>query len=165
MRKLYEIDKDIELCIMEGTDYETGEFRDFDKLNELQMERETKLENVALFIKDSRAEADAIQAEISRLDERMEKLLRNADGAEHWLAEALKGEKFSTSKVECTFRKSTVVEVDKDFCQYAYSIGQYMFLTHHETDTPNRAKIKEFLKNGGQLEHCKLVEKNNITVR
>ena len=45
---LYEIDNAILECI----DLETGEIIDTDKLDALQLERETKIENVALWIKD-----------------------------------------------------------------------------------------------------------------
>ena len=45
--RLYEIDEAILSCI----DTDTGEILDADKLNALQIEREEKLENVALWIK------------------------------------------------------------------------------------------------------------------
>lgn len=51
--KLYEINEAILGCI----DQETGEVIDPEKLDALTMERETKLENVALWIKDLKAEA------------------------------------------------------------------------------------------------------------
>ena len=56
--KLYEIENAILECI----DTETGEVIDIERLNELQMERETKIENVACWIKDLKAEAEAIKA-------------------------------------------------------------------------------------------------------
>ena len=59
MMKLYEIDA----AIMECIDLETGEIVDADRLTALQMEREQKLENVALWIKDLDAEAKALKAE------------------------------------------------------------------------------------------------------
>ena len=40
---IYEIDQ----AIMECVDFETGEIIDTEQLDELQMERDTKLENVA----------------------------------------------------------------------------------------------------------------------
>ena len=46
--KLYEIDNAILECI----DMETGEIIDIDKLNELELERESKIEGVAGWIKD-----------------------------------------------------------------------------------------------------------------
>jgi hypothetical protein len=165
MRSLYEIDKSIEQCIIDGTDFETGEFVAFDELNELQMERDQKIEGVALYVKDARAEAAAIKAEITVLKARMDKLNRNADGASEWIASALNGSKFSTSKVDCTFRRSEAVETDEEFCQWAYGVGMYDLITHKESDEPNKAKIKAFLKNGGELEHCSLVNKNNLTIK
>ena len=50
--KLYEIDEQILNCI----DAETGEIIDADMLNALQMERDAKIEGVALWIKDLKAE-------------------------------------------------------------------------------------------------------------
>ena len=151
---------------MDGTDFETGEFNAFDRLNELQMERDAKLEGVALYVKDCRAEATAIKAEMEILKARMDKLNRNADGAEGWLADNLKGQKFSTSKVECSFRKSVVVEVTDDFLYWATVNGKCDLITYKETSTPNKAKIKELLRTGGNLaDKAKLVEKMNISVR
>ena len=46
--KLYEIDEAILNCI----DTETGEIIDADQLDKLTMERDTKIENVACWIKD-----------------------------------------------------------------------------------------------------------------
>lgn len=165
MRKLYEINSDIERCILEGTDFETGEFSAFDELNALQMERDAKLEGVALFVKDSRAEAAAIKGEIDTLKKRMDKLNRNADGAEAWLSINLAGEKFSTPKCECVFRKSEAVEVDEQFCDWAYQFEKDAFITITQKITPDKAEIKRWLKQGNTLEHCKLVERQNLTVK
>ena len=57
--KLYEIDK----AILECVDQETGEIIDTEKLSDLQMQKDTKVENIALWIKDLLAEADAIKNE------------------------------------------------------------------------------------------------------
>ena len=165
MRKFYEINADIERAIMEGTNYETGEFEAPEILEMLCMERDQKFENVALFVKDSRAEAEAIKNEIATLKARMDKLNRNADGAERWLAENLAGQKFSTSKVECSFRRSEAVEVDEIFCEWAETFEQDQFINIKHTVTPNKTEIKKFLKAGGTLEHCQLVEKQNIQIK
>lgn len=166
MRKLYEIDKDIEALIESGIDPETGEVTiDDSVLESLQIEREQKIENVVLYYKDIKAKHIAITHEIMNLEDRAKKLDNTLLSLKEYLAKALDGQKFSTAKVECSFRRSESVEVDESFCQYAYDTAQYDFITHKETDTPNKAKIKAFLKNGGTLEHCKLVEKNNLTVR
>ena len=59
---IYEIDQ----AIMECVDLETGEIIDTEQLDKLQMERDAKLENVACWIKDLKAEAEALKAEISQ---------------------------------------------------------------------------------------------------
>ena len=56
---LYEIDQSIKALV----DPETGELLDYEAFARLQMEREAKLENIALWIKDLRAKAEEIKAE------------------------------------------------------------------------------------------------------
>ena len=63
---IYEIDNEIMNCV----DMETGEVIDTDKLNDLQMERDAKIENVALWIKELKAEAEAIKNEKQALADR-----------------------------------------------------------------------------------------------
>ena len=55
--KLYEINEQILDCI----DSETGEVIDPEKLNNLQIAKDEKLENLALWYKDLLAEANALK--------------------------------------------------------------------------------------------------------
>ena len=64
--KLYEIDNAILDCI----DLETGEVIDTERLDALNMERDAKVENVACWIKDLMAEANAIKVEKLALAQR-----------------------------------------------------------------------------------------------
>ena len=105
--KLYEIDNAILDCI----DMETGEIIDIDKLNELELERETKIENVACWIKDLKVEAEAIKTEKQALAERQRVAENKAESLKKWLAYALQGEKFKTPKCAISFRKTESVEV------------------------------------------------------
>ena len=56
---LYEINKEMLGC----WDAETGEILDEARLDELQIERDEKIENIACWIKNLRAEKDALKAE------------------------------------------------------------------------------------------------------
>ncbi|MBP0986458.1 MAG: siphovirus Gp157 family protein, partial [Oscillospiraceae bacterium] len=89
MRALYEIDQDILDCV----DVETGEILDTEKLDALQMERETKLEGVALWVKDLKAEAAAVKEEADKLTARKKALDNKIEGLKTWLLYALKGDK------------------------------------------------------------------------
>ena len=165
MRKLYEIDKDIEDLIAESIDPETGELVIDERLDILQLERETKLESVILYYKDVVAELEAVLKEIKTLEDRADSLANTRDGLRGYLTKALDGKKFSTPRCEANFRKSESVETDDEFCEWAVGAGRYEFVIHKEYDHADKTKIRTFLKNGGELEHCKLVEKNNITIK
>jgi hypothetical protein len=94
MRALYEIDEEILSCV----DQETGEILDTEKLDALQMEREEKLEGVALWVKDLKAEADAVKAEADKLTARKKALDNKIESIKTWLMMALGGEKLKTPR-------------------------------------------------------------------
>lgn len=167
MRKLYEIKADIENLLNSVTDPETGEVVDTDALDDLLMERDQKLESVALYCKDINAEIVAITHEIMIQEQRVERLKKTYEGLKHYLAAALDGQKFSTPKCEVSFRKSESVDIDEGFIEWASDINNLAlhFLKHKETITPDKTQIKQFLKSGGTLEHCRIIEKKNITIK
>ena len=63
---LYQIDAEI----LKVIDFETGEVLDEDKLEELQMSKNEKIENILLYIKNLNADAEIIKAEEKALAER-----------------------------------------------------------------------------------------------
>ena len=107
MRALYEINQDILDCV----DMETGEILDVEALNALQMEREAKLEGVALLVKDLKAEADAVKAEADKLTARKKALENKIDGLKNWLLFALGGEKLKTPRCNVYMMHNTKVNV------------------------------------------------------
>ena len=167
MRKLYEINRSIEELLETVTDPETGEICDMDALDDLLLEKEQKIESVILYYKDVMAEADAIGDEMNVLNQRYERLRTTADGLKGYINNALCGEKFKTARCEVSYRKSVSVDVDDWFCDWAYLQNEDMseYITHTESDKPNKAAIKQALKDGKQLEHCRLVEKQNISIK
>lgn len=166
MRKLYEIDSDIDALISNSIDAETGEVLiDDEALGKLQMEREQKIESVVLYSKDIDAEIDAIEREMYVLKERLLRLKKTGKGLTDYIAKALNGQKFSTARCECSFRKSVSVEVDDLFCEWADMNDLSEFINIEHTVTPNKTEIKKALKSGRELQHCQLVEKQNIHIK
>ena len=157
--KLYEIDNAILDCI----DTETGEVIDIDKLNELQLERDTKIENVACWIKDLKAEAEAIKAEKNALAERQKAAENKAESLKKWLAYALDGEKFKTARCSVSFRKTESVEVTEEGLE-ALMKGHDELLTYKAPE-PNKTAIKQAIKDGLNVDGVQLVQNVSTIIK
>lgn len=154
MATLYEIDQGILNCL----DLETGEILNVDKLSKLQMERDTKIENVALWIKNLNADIAAYKAEKDSFAEKEKQAKTKVEGLKTWLGFALNGNKFNTTKVAVSFRKSEVVEVDEEQCPKEWMSKKVTF-------SPDKTAIKNAIKQGREIEGCTLIEKNNIQIK
>ena len=111
---LFEIDKaiaDFEMDI----DPETGEVLNFDELDELQMAREQKCENIALLIKNKEAEKTAVGEQKKIFADRERVIGNEIDRLKEYLAYALGGEKFKTDKVVVSYRKSESVLIKDEY--------------------------------------------------
>ena len=104
---LYEIDSAILAC----TDQETGEIIDPEALTALQMERDRKIEGVALWVKDLKAEAEAIGNEVKALTARKKAAENKAERLKAWLGDALEGEVFKTGKVRISYTHNSRLNV------------------------------------------------------
>lgn len=157
--KLYEIDNAILDCI----DMETGEVIDIEKLNELQLERDTKIENVACWIKDLKAEAEAIKAEKQALAERQKVAENKVESLKKWLAYALNGEKFKTAKCAVSFRKSESVEVTDAGIKSL--MKEHDELLTYKAPEPNKTAIKQALKDGLNVDGVQLVHNTSTIIK
>lgn len=155
MANLYEIDQAILDCI----DTETGEVLDYERLTGLQMQRDKKVEAVACWIKNLVADAAAYKAEKEAFAEREKAASKKAERLKEWLATALEGQKFSSSRCAVNFRKSETVEVD-DVKRIPANL-----LRVKTTIDPDKTAIKTMLKAGLEIEGCRLVEKINTQVK
>lgn len=157
--KLYEIENAILDCI----DIETGEVIDTERLDALQMERDAKIENVALWIKDLKAEAEAIKAEKMALAERQRVAENKAESLKNWLAYALDGQKFSTAKCDVSFRKTEKVEIS-DVGMIRLMKEHDELLTYKEPE-PNKTAIKQALKDGLTVQGVQLVQNVSTIIK
>lgn len=158
---LYEIDMEILACV----DPESGEIIDFEKLEELQIQREEKIEKVALWYKNLVSDAEALKAEKTALAEREAAARQKAESLKKWLTDALNGSKMSTAKVAIAFRKSESVEIDDAaFGAWVQSNNRDDLLTYKEP-TPNKTAIKAAIKSGQTINGASIVEKNNIQIK
>lgn len=151
---LYELNAAIEACI----DEETGEVL-VDELEELAIERDTKIENIACWIKNLAAESAALKAE----EERLNKRRKTADNRILRLKEYLGAtmgpdEKMKTARVVIGHHKSEGLviadgtDLPEEFLKY-------------EAPKPMKAEIKKALKAGREIDGCSLVQNISITIR
>lgn len=154
MANLYEIDTQITECF----DADTGELLDAEKLENLMIEKENKFENVALWIKNLKADAAMYKAEKTAFAERQAAAERKAESLTMWLKNALGGKKFKTEKAEVNFRKTQKVEVidiwelNEDFVKYS-------------DPTPDKAAIKRAIKAGEEVKGAKLIDDISMTIK
>ena len=157
--KLYEINNAILNCI----DMETGEIIDIDKLNELELERDAKIENVACWIKELKAEAEAIKAEKLALAERQKVAENKVESLKKWVAYALGGQKFSTAKCSVSFRNTESVEVTEEGLEAL--MKEHDELLTYKAPEPNKKAIKDAIKDGLSVAGVQLVQNVSTIIK
>ena len=156
---IYEINEEILNCI----DLETGEIIDIDRLNDLQLERDAKIENVACWIKELKAEAEAIKTEKQTLAERQKVAENKAESLKKWLAFALNGEKFKTAKCSVSFRKTESVEVTDEGLNNL--MKEHDELLTYKAPEPNKKAIKDAIKDGLSVQGVRLECNTSVIIK
>jgi len=155
MASLYEINEQL----LALTDQETGEVIDVEKFDSLQIERNEKLENIALWYKNLNSEAAAYKAEKDAFAEKQKRAENKANSLKKYLDSALHGSKFSTVKVDISWRKSTsvnVLDVEKLPDEYKKT---------ETTVSADKTELAKALKSGVEIEGATLVENQNIQIK
>jgi len=157
--KLYEIMQEIEGLI----DSESGEILDFEKFEQLKIDRDIKIENIALWIKNLEAEAIAVTNERKSLQDREKSLNGKVEKLKEYLIFILQGNKFSTGKVAISYRKSVGLSIaDEETFKQLYK----KFCEVEEVIKIPKKEIKEFIQKGEfTFEGVELVEKQNLQIK
>lgn len=155
---IYEIDRRITELVNED-----GEIVDFEQVDALLIDREKKIENIALFIKNLRAEAKAMKDEEDALKKRRSAAETKLENLKGYLEYALGGKRFETPRARVNFRKSEHVEVDGEFIAWA-KLNRNDLLRYKEPEA-DKTVIKEMLKLGENIPHAKMVSISNVIIR
>jgi len=154
---LYQINDQIQKAIELGFDPETGEILDASALEQLQMDRDEKIENICLYIKDLKAEAKALAEEAKALSDRKEHSQHKADSLSKYLQAMLDGQKWKSSKAVISYRKTVSVMVDDiDALPPGYI---------RIKKEPDKVLIKECIKAGGTMTGAHLEEKQSMSIK
>lgn len=155
MANLYDIQRGITDCV----DEETGEVIDFEKLSALTMELSEKIENIALWIKNLEADAEAFKREEEAFEERKKAAANKAESLRRYLDTALNGQKFATERVSVSFRSSKAVQIAENTELPAEYIKTKV------EKLPDKKKIGDALKNGIAVPGCALVTNRNMQIK
>ena len=163
MKALYEIDQEILDCV----DMETGVILDSERLDALQMEREKKLEGVALWIKDLNAEADAVKAEADKLTARKKSLDNKIAGLKQWLQYALNGEKMRTARCNVYYTHSQRLAVANEgelvsFLMTLNDPGRFLRFSDPEL---RKDEVKKALKDGYEIPGASLETTESVVIK
>ena len=131
---LFEINDAIERCVKleSGTivDMETGEVIDTEALDQLVMDRDTKIRNIACWIKNLESDEKALADQIKTFTARKNAAKNKRESLKSYLAAFLNGKKWQNSEVAISWRKSEAVEVEEGAAipeKYLRFKGDYEF--------------------------------------
>lgn len=157
---LYEIDGQIAALITED-----GEIADIEQFEALSLARDQKIENIGLWVKNLEADANAIEAEEKALKERRKASENKANRLRGYLSTFLSGEKFTSPRLNITYRKSVAVELAVDEPEFI----EWAAVTHPEllktTVELNKTAIKDAIKGGEQIDFVRLAERQNMQIK
>lgn len=154
MANLYEINAAILSCV----DLETGEIIDVEQLHALQMEREQKIENVALWYKNLLSDAAQYAAEEAAFKEKKQKAKAQAERVKAYLLDALQGEKYKSTRVSISYTTSNRVIVD-DVLNLPPR-----FVRFAEPE-PNKTEIAAAIKNGEEVNGAHIERNQSIVIK
>ena len=151
---LYDIDNAILSCV----DTETGEIIDAEKLDELKMEKERKIRNIACWVKELNAEAEALKKQKDAFAAREKAAKNKAEGLKAYLSSYLGGKEAKGTEYQISFRASQATEItDEEVIPPAYRIPQ--------PDKIDKDGLLKALKGGAVIPGAQLIERKNIQIK
>lgn len=170
----------IDEILEKAVDMETGEITDdflLEQVNSLEMERLEKVENIALEYKNGSYMVDAIDQEIQKLQLRKKMIQEKNEKINKLLGLLLNHEKFETSKVKLSFRKSSSVEIVNEtaipekFKKRSLEMNfddvpkELRDKAIKDTTKVSKTEIGKELKAGNHVEGATLIIKKNLQVK
>jgi len=160
--KLYEINTEIEMLVAYAeafAEQNDGVIPDHlqERMNELQIVRDDKIEAIGVVIKEKIALAGALFEEEKVLQARRKQAEKTIDWLKSYLSSNL-SEKFETPWVAISFRKSSSVEVDETKLEDSYCNIKTI-------RTPDKTYIKECINAGVKVEGAWITERKNVVIK
>ena len=162
--KLSDINVALE-AMLDAVDPDTGELLcDPDELEALALEREEKLEGLALYVKNCRAEAEAIKAEKLALEKRQKTAENKAERAKSFLQAMLAGEKLKTPRASVSYRRTESPKIvdEAAFWRYAADHNELVRRKDPEVDL---VAVKAAIQAGEAVPGAEIVSKQSVIIK
>lgn len=158
---LFEIDAQIKHTIELYVDDDTGEISEecWNKLCDLDIEKEKKCLNIAKYYKSLCAEASAIKEAEKVLGIRRKGLEKKAENMKKYLSTFAKGEKYKDSEIVISWRKSESIRIEEG----ADIPPQYQ--TVKMAVEPNKKALKKALNEGEEIDGVTIDQNLNIQIK
>lgn len=162
---LYEIDSRIKaiidgICASADENGEVGEI-DFTELRQLQEDRKVKLENIALYIKNVEAEAEAIKAEEEKLNKRRKSLENKGQRLRELLINSMKENKepeLATARCKAKLKENKVTEIiELDLIPEEY-------IRVKVDKKPDKTAIKKAIESGTEVAGATISINTTVTI-
>lgn len=171
---LYDIDQRLVTLIEEGFDLEFGTIFESEEelakaIDEVQLDLDTKIENIGCYIKNLEAEVEAFKKEEDNLESRRKQTERKIEGLKKYLNGYLSAcypndddrakWKFKSPKCVLGYRKSSSVEVpdieklDKKYLKITTKVD------------PDKTAIKDAIKNGEEVKGAFIKQNINLNIK
>lgn len=156
---LFEINGFLRDLIESATNPETGEINSqlSSEIEDLTIERDNKVEYLALLKKELEYKSEALHEECEILKARKKIVDKKCEWIRLYLSTILNGQNFETPRVVISWRKSESLQIDNENLLPA----EY----YRYTESVDKLKIKEALKSGVQIDGCQIVAKNHIQIK
>ncbi len=164
MATLYEIDERLRNIFItpegDAVDGSTGEVLDTQALDDLQMEKWTKVDNICRYIKNLQSDIAQYKEETNKLKDRTDRAQKKRDSLMTYLAMHLEaGKKADVPSAQIRWRKSTAVSIPDE------KLLPMCFMKQTITTSPDKVAIKDFLKAGKEVPGATLEEKQNLSIK
>lgn len=154
MSTLFEIKQSILDCI----DFETGEIIDQEKFDQLKIDKQQKLRNIALLAKNKASDVEQLRQQ----EQAFAKRRRAAEAILIWckatLMNELDGRKWEEPEFAISYRTSEYVEIDEG----AEIPKKFL---KEQAPAIDRVGLKAALKDGLEIDGCRIVKRQNIQIK
>ena len=169
METLREISSDYIDLLYEAMQAEEIPDEVFTKLKCTNEKFDEKIENMAYIVQELKAKCLIVNNEIDRLTDKLMKWNKNLKSIQEYMKNEMMfvgKEKIETPIYTIKVRRSEQTEIDDEFIDEAKEKNlSNLIRVIPEKIEPDKKAIKEYINSGHELNHARIIEKQNLNIK